>query len=328
MSGSKTRSARAPRLLAAALASTICAPAIAMLATAPAAHALTGDRAPAGDHSFTAQLHIGGKDPLRGCSGAVVSKQWLLTATSCFATTPGADVPAGKPALKSTATVGKQSIDIIEVVPRDDRDVAMVRLAQPVADVAPVPVASDAPATGETLTGAGFGRTKTTWVPDALHTGSFRVDSTDSTTAALTGLDGASVCKGDAGGPLLRVKGGKSELVSLHSRSWQGGCLGSQATRTEAVDARVDDLAGWVKDVSHRDQIHPADIDGDGKADLLVHRTNGDVVYHRNLGSRFAAGTVMSSGWGRFVDGKDLGRLYFSDITGDGKADLVEHRRD
>ncbi|MGC4987664.1 fusidic acid esterase FusH, partial [Streptomyces sp. DT193] len=71
----------------------------------------------------------------------------------------------------------------------------------------------------------GFGRTKTEWVPDKLHTGTFTVASTTNTTVDLDGSDTATVCKGDAGAPALRTVNGTTELVAVNSRSWQGGCL-------------------------------------------------------------------------------------------------------
>ncbi|MGC9441705.1 trypsin-like serine protease, partial [Streptomyces sp. WG5] len=299
-----------------------------LLTTAPTAQAVSGKPAAAGDHAFTARLHIGEGDAMRGCSAALVHQQWLLTAASCFAATPGGEVKAGKPALKSKATLGEQTLGIVEVVPRDDRDVAMVRLAEPVTTVEPVALAADAPEAGEILLGAGFGRTATEWVPNQLHTGEFLVDSTTDTTVALTGQDGASVCNGDTGGPALRRTGSGVELTAIHSRSWQGGCFGGTETRTGAVDARVDGLAGWVKDVRNRDRSHSADVDGDGKADLVVLRSNGDVAVHRNQGDSFAPGRVMSGGWGLFVTWKDLGRLYFADVNGDRKADMIVHTND
>ncbi|WP_232791116.1 trypsin-like serine protease [Streptomyces kanasensis] len=321
---------RRPRGVAAAL---VCAVAAGLLTAAPAAHAVSGTPAADGAHAFTAQLRMGGDaatTAARGCSGVLVHQQWLLTAASCFTDTPGSTVPAGRPAAKTTATLGGQTVDVVEVVPRADRDVALARLARPVTGVTPIAPAASAAVAGETLTGAGFGRTKTSWVPDRLHTGDFRVDAVDATTVSLTGQDGVSVCMGDTGGPALRQKDGGVELVALHSRSWQGGCYGAPASevRTGAVDSRVDDLGGWIKEIRNRDRITPADVDGDGKDDLVVQHTNGDVVVHRNLGARFDAGRVWSTGWGRFVDGKDLGRLYFADITGDGKADLVVHGTD
>nr|WP_257003193.1 trypsin-like serine protease [Streptomyces sp. Alain-F2R5] len=321
--GIRTRRARGALTAGTALAATV-----GLLTAVPAAQAVSGEPAATGDHAFTARLVIGEGDAMRGCSAALVHQQWLLTATSCFAATPGGEVKAGKPAMKSTAILGGQNLDIVEVVPRDDRDVAMVRLAQPVTAVKPVGLAADAPVAGETLIGAGFGRTRTEWVPNQVHTGEFRVDSATDTTLALTGQDGASVCMGDTGGPALRSTGGEVELTAVHSRSWQGGCFGSTETRTGAVDARVDGLAGWVKDVRNRDRSYSADIDGDGKDDLVVLRSNGDVAVHRNQGNTFAPGRVMSGGWGRFVTWKDLGRLYFADVNGDRKADMIVHTND
>ncbi|MFC8866778.1 trypsin-like serine protease, partial [Streptomyces sp. NPDC057148] len=323
--GIRTRRARGALTAGVALAA-----AAGLLTAAPTAQAVSGEPSAAGDASFTARLVIGEGDAMRGCSAALVHQQWLLTATSCFASTPGTEVKPGKPALKSTATLGGKTLGIVEVVPRDDRDVAMVRLAEPVTAVQPVALAADAPVAGETLLGAGFGRTRTEWVPNQLHTGEFRVDSATATTVALTGQNGVSVCKGDTGGPALRGTDSGFELTAVHSRSWQGGCFGEAGTetRTGAVDARVDGLAGWVKDVRNRDRSHSADIDGDGKADLVVLRSNGDIVVHRNQGDSFAPGRVMSGGWGRFVTWKDMGRLYFADVNGDRKADLIVHTSD
>ncbi|MFE9270835.1 trypsin-like serine protease, partial [Streptomyces anthocyanicus] len=321
--GIRTRRARG-----ALAGGTVLTAAAALLTAVPAAQAISGEPAAATDHAFTARLHIGEGDTLRGCSAALVDQQWLLTATSCFAATPGGEVKSGKPALKSTATLGGKTLGIVEVVPRDDRDVAMVRLAEPVTTVEPVRLAADVPVAAETLLGAGFGRTRTEWVPDQLHTGEFRVDSVTGTTVELTGQDGVSVCKGDTGGPALRGTGGEVELAAVHSRSWQGGCFGETETRTGAVDARADGLADWVTDVRNRDRTQSADVDGDGRADLVVLRSNGDVVVHRNLGDSFAAGRVMSGGWGLFVTWKDLGRLYFADVDGDRKADMIVHTSD
>ncbi|MHC0433392.1 FG-GAP-like repeat-containing protein [Streptomyces sp. O3] len=321
--GIRTRKARGALTAGMALAV-----ATGLLTATPTAQAVSGEPAAADEHAFTARLLIGEGDATRGCSAALVHQQWLLTATSCFAPTPGTEVKPGKPALKTKATVGKQTVDVVEVVPRDDRDVAMVRLAAPVTAVKPVALAADAPEAGETLLGAGFGRTKTEWVPNQLHTGEFRVASATDTTVALTGQNGVSVCKGDTGGPALRRKDGKVELTAVHSRSWQGGCFGETETRTGAVDARVDGLAGWVNDVRNRDRTYSADIDGDGKNDLVMLRTNGDIVVYRNQGDAFAPGRVMSGGWDRFLTWKDLGRLYVADVNGDGRDDLLVHTND
>ncbi|WP_327072249.1 trypsin-like serine protease [Kitasatospora purpeofusca] len=166
-------------------------------------------------------------------------------------------MPAGPPGLRTTATVGRtepaatgQVRDVVELVPRSDRDLVMARLANPVTDIAPVAVATTAPAAGEELTVAGFGRTSTEWVPDKLHSALFTVGTIDPTGLAITPRTptGAAVCKGDTGGPALRKIGDHYELAALNSRSWQNGCLGTtETTRTGAYNTRTDDLGTWIQ---------------------------------------------------------------------------------
>ncbi|MEU0227426.1 VCBS repeat-containing protein, partial [Streptomyces sp. NPDC006284] len=62
--------------------------------------------------------------------------------------------------------------------------------------------------------------------------------------------------------------------------------------------------------------------------DMVVHTADGNVAVRKNMGTYFDGGTHWSAGWGRFVTGTDLGRLYFADITGDGKDDMVVHTAD
>nr|BEK62901.1 hypothetical protein KPHV_01280 [Kitasatospora purpeofusca] len=229
----------------------------ALLAGTPAP-ALSGDPVPPASYAFTAKLDIG--DGQRACTGALIDPFWIVTAASCFADDPArpATVPAGPPALRTTATVGRTDLttttgqvrDVVELVPRSDRDLVMARLANPVTGITPVAVAGTAPAAGEELTVAGFGRTRTEWVPDRLHSGLFTVGTVDPTGLAITPKTptGAAVCKGDTGGPALRKVGDHYELAALNSRSWQNGCLGTtETTRTGAYDTRTDDLGPWIQ---------------------------------------------------------------------------------
>lgn len=262
----------------AALGASLAAGSLALSVT-PAA-AVTGPATPAGDttHAYTAQLVVGGHD--RGCSGVLVDAEWLLTAASCFAESPAESlaVPAGKPALRTTATIGRAELtsttgavrEVVELVPRTDRDVVLARLNRPVTNVAPVSLATSAPVAGEELKLAGYGRTGTEWAPLDLHTGTFSVDAADTaTTAVVTGEDGASACMGDTGGPLVRT-GGTHQLVALASRSYQGGCFGidETETRTGGVVARVDDLAAWVRSKTGANRI--TDFNCDGAEDIAV----------------------------------------------------------
>jgi subtilisin len=83
--------------------------------------------------------------------------------------------------------------------------------------------------------------------------------------------------------------------------------------------------ANWTSGfVDYRFDIYYADVDGDAKADLIARsKDTGNVEVYRSTGSTFAylAGTgpggVWSYGWGTSYD------LYFADVTGDGKSDLI-----
>jgi hypothetical protein len=248
--------------------------------TAVPAHAVTGPAVAASDttHAYAAQIVVGDHD--RGCSGVLVDTEWLLTAASCFAANPAESlaVPAGKPAEKTTATIGRADLtgtggavrEIVELVPRTDRDVVLARLNRPVTGVTPLATATTAPTAGEELTLAGYGRTQGEWAPLALHTGAFTVDASDATTATVTGKDGVAACMGDTGGPLVRTVGGTRQLAALASRSYQGGCFGidEAETRTGGTAARVDDLAPWI--ASKVGATRVTDFNCDGVEDIAV----------------------------------------------------------
>ncbi|MFJ8712617.1 trypsin-like serine protease [Streptomyces violaceus] len=251
-----------------------------LMCTAVPAAAVTGPSVPAADttHAYAARIIVG--DHHRGCSGVLVDSEWLLTAASCFADNPAASlaVPAGKPRWKTTATIGRADLtsttgavrEIVELVPRADRDAVLARLDRPVTAVSPIALATAAPAAGEELKLAGYGRSKTEWAPLNLRTGAFSVNAVAATTATITGKDGVSACMGDTGGPLVRLSGGKHQLVALTSRSYQAGCFGIAETeaRTGGIAARVDDLAAWVQ--SRTDAARITDFNCDGVRDTAV----------------------------------------------------------
>ncbi|KOV26570.1 FG-GAP-like repeat-containing protein [Streptomyces sp. XY152] len=270
------------------------------------AHAVTGSAVSDTSYAFTARLEIGdGQDTLRTCSGALIDPQWVLTAASCF--TGGLEEPApGKPAEKTVATIGRADLSgtdghvsrITDLVPRPGRDLVMARLATPATGITPVKVATTAAAQGDTLTAAGYGRTRTEWAPTRLHTASFTVGSVDESQVDVAGkTTNDAICKGDAGGPLLRVNNGTPELVGINSRSHQGGCFGTDPAeaRTEAIAARADNTVPGSR-LAAGQQLSSGDslVSAGARATM---QTDGDLVVASAAGQTlWSTGTAGNPG--------------------------------
>lgn len=276
---------------AALLAATLAAATAASALTASTAQAVVGDPATDGTYAFTAELAIG--DNYRGCTGALIAPQWIATAASCFATDPAQPetVAAGKPSHKTTATIGRTDLnsttgavdEIVELVPYPGRDLVLARLAKPTSGIVPVALATAAPATGETLKAAGYGRTKTQWVPDQLHSSPFSVESAADTHVNLASVEGTSaICAGDTGGPVLRENGGTVELVAVSSRSWQGGCFNSEETRTGAMASRVDSVTEWINTTVTASAV--TDFNCDGARDVAIADPDATVSSYAKAG--------------------------------------------
>ncbi|MBW1603235.1 trypsin-like serine protease, partial [Streptomyces sp. JJ66] len=326
-----------PVRLAALAAALIASPFV--LSGAPAA-AVTGPASDAADttHTYTAQLTMGEHD--RGCSGVLVAPMWLATSASCFADDPNG-VSAGKPAQDTTATIGRIDLttakgavrDVVELVPRADRDLVLARLAEPVNSITPVRLADTPPAAGDTLTVAGYGRTKDEWAPLKLHTGAFAVDAAPvGTDLNITGKDGAAVCPGDTGGPALRTVNGVAELVAVNSRSWQGGCFGVDATSTSAINTRTDDIADWIGATVNRPSTTDFNDDGVDDIGLLYdYGTAEDGRGRMGLWRFTGTGTgfdVPVKNWDSFTDSGhswtwDNSKPIPGDFNGDGKDDVA-----
>ncbi|OEJ93781.1 hypothetical protein J116_004180 [Streptomyces thermolilacinus SPC6] len=195
-----------------------------------------------------------------------------------------------------TAGTGGHVTEVTHLVPRADRDVVLARLATPATGIRPVALASGPAAAGDTLKVAGYGRTKTQWVPDRLHVASFGVNSVNGTTLGITGATAAdSVCMGDSGGPVLRERDGAVELVGVSSRSWQGGCFGVEETRNGAVAARTDGIAVGDR-LTAGQRLRSGETLASGSATLTM-RADGNLVVTSRAGKvLWSTGTAGNAG--------------------------------
>jgi trypsin/tachylectin len=294
---------------------------------ASSAQAVGADEVPDGTYTFAAKVMVGAQPDAQACSGALVAPQWVITARSCFGPGP---VELGAPARDTTVTVGRTDLagpggyvaPVVWLVPHPDRDVVLARLATPATGITPVRVATTAPVAGESLRAAGYGRTRSDWVPTRLHAADFTVGEVTPGTVAVSPAADGVICKGDAGGPALRQTSTGAELVGLHHTSAAGGCLGETGTDATAAETRVDVLADWIRQTTVADvQIYGALPDG-RLTFSVIDSTGGDrlttVTSAATLG--FTPRAIAALNQNTLLVTSDQTALYRVDITGNNPA--------
>ena len=294
------------------------------MGAAPAGAVSGGSDLPAASAAFVARVNVGG---VRACTGALVAPQWVLTATSCFAA-DGESVITGVPPLPTTVTVGGTDYSVPDIYPHAGRNAVLVHLGLRVIGVTPVALGGTAPATGDQLQVAGQGRTATEWVPDRPAAAPVAVGDVTADTFGWT-ASGASACRGDLGGPVLRTGGAQPELVGLALAAGQGGCLAQPGSRHDGTAVRVDDLQAWVTQTATdylttfrnyfnsatgiggydlaetRDLVVPFDYDHSGKLDhLVLYRPGAGIVFIVKHNTDGSFTPVISSTGG--IGGYDL----------------------
>jgi secreted trypsin-like serine protease len=239
--------------------------AVAVLGLAGPANAIAnGDPVEEGRYAFSVKLTMTGIPTADGgkrnsaCSGALVSSQWIITAGHCFRDANGVRVE--RPVADSTvATIGRtdltdtskgHDLEIVAVRQSPTADVSLARLAEPVTDIRPIKVSGKAPAVGAVLRLTGYGSTTSTnpapvtW----LRTGQLEVVGLTDTVTQVKGhapQADTTPCPYDSGGPFFVERGRKGPaLVAVVSN---GPSCPHSAIESAA---RVDNLAGWVAEVT------------------------------------------------------------------------------
>ncbi|WP_151898319.1 FG-GAP-like repeat-containing protein [Streptomyces sp. C8S0] len=321
-----------------ALASALIAGPLA-LSAAPAS-AVTGPAVTDNTYAFTARVEIGEGD--------------TVPARAPWSPPVGADcrvllqrrtdrVGPGKPAHTTIATIGRADLtgtdghvtEIVDLVPRVGRDIVMARLASPRPE-SPGGHGHHPAAQNDTLTVPGYGRTKDEWAPLKLHTSAFTVNSVTGTDVNIAGKTADdAICKGDTGAPLIRVNNGVPELVAVSSRSWQGGCFGTDAaeTRTGAVAARADGIVLGSR-LRTGQRLLPGETLSSASATLSMQADGNLVITSKagkalwSTGTSEAGATALLDAGGNLVvrNAADTANLWESKTTATGGTAVLTDR--
>jgi hypothetical protein len=124
------------------------------IGAAPARAVSGGRTVPASTSDFVARLTVAG---VRGCSGALVAQQRVITAAGCLAA--NGQIGIGAPGTSTTVTVGGTDLPVVRIHPH----LALAKLSLRVAHVVPVAIGGTARAAGVGI-GADEGTEPTTLV--------------------------------------------------------------------------------------------------------------------------------------------------------------------
>ena len=225
----------------------------------PAGAIADGTRVAEGSYRFSTQLAMTNIPRPDGtkynsyCSGALISKQWIITAGHCFHDVNRNRVSGTVP-YSTIATIGRADlasttghrVRVVLVRQSTRNDIALAKLATPVTDIAPLALNTTVPKTGLLLRMTGWGATSATATTPTTHlmTGLFKVTIGTSTVVRVRGYQPAadtSACPWDSGAPYFGMFSGKYAVVGIESTG--PDCPHA----TDETTSRVDAVVSWIR---------------------------------------------------------------------------------